>query len=99
MSQYFTCAVAGSLTRLRLTEDVVGAGDAHAAVLLLGGSALYTRRIFSPDTAAWAVSALGHSALPVLGHTQKSHICTFLHLYTYYQYCSCSSDTKISDFR
>ena len=34
MSQYFTCAVAGSLTRLRLTEDVVGAGDAHAAVLL-----------------------------------------------------------------
>ena len=97
MSQYFTCAVAGSLTRLRLTEDVVGAGDAHAAVLLLlGGSALYTRRIFSPDTAAWAVSALGHSALPVLGHTQKSHICTFLHLYTY-QYCS--SVTKIRDSR
>ena len=95
MSQYFTCAVAGSLTRLRLTEDVVGAGDAHAAVLLLGGSALYTRRIFSPDTAAWAVSALGHSALLCPGpHSEVTYlyISSFIHISTY-QYCS--SVTKI----
>ena len=42
MSHGHSVLVAGSLTLWRLTEDVVGAGDAHAAVLLLGGSALYT---------------------------------------------------------
>ena len=40
-----------------------------------------TQRIFSPDTAAWAVSALGHSALPVLTHSEVTYlyISSFIH--------------------